>query len=259
MPRVTAPTPVPRRVFMAGAAATVAAAACSTSSRGAASPSSTTAPPSTASSSEQPPLPSFVSAGPRDRQQVALTFHVSGDPGLAARLLDLLKAHATPITAFVVGNWLEANPALASRFVDEGHELANHTYTHPGFSSLTRDQMTSEVTRCRDALTRIAGHGGDYFRPSGTANGVDDPGPTVIEVASAAGYPQVVGYDVDPADYLDPGATTIAERTRAALQPGSIVSLHFGYAGTIDALPAVITALDSRGLHPVVVRELLAS
>ena len=174
-------------------------------------------------------MPSFVSAGPRDRPQVALTFHVSGDAGLAASLLDLLRVDHVPITAFMVGNWLDANRDLGVRFLDDGHEVANHTYTHPTFPSLDQAAMTSEVVRCRDAITRLTGGGGRFFRPSGTANGTDAPAPVVIDVARAAGYQTVVGYDVDPADYQDPGATAVSQRTLASVQPGSIVSLHFGH------------------------------
>jgi peptidoglycan/xylan/chitin deacetylase (PgdA/CDA1 family) len=118
--------------------------------------------------------------------------------------------------------------------------------------------MVNEVTGCRDVLLRLAGQPGDYFRPSGTTNGTDDPAPAVLEASRAAGYAQVVGYDVDPADYQDPGAGAIVQRTLDALRPGSIVSLHFGHAGTIDALPDVFSALDARGLRPVSVHQLLS-
>jgi peptidoglycan/xylan/chitin deacetylase (PgdA/CDA1 family) len=199
-----------------------------------------------------------VSAGPRDRQQVALTFHVSGDASLAASLLDLLRENHVPITAFMVGNWLDANRDLGVRFLDEGHEVANHTYTHPTFPSLDQAAMTSEVVRCRDAITRLTGGGGRFFRPSGTANGTDPPAAVVIDVARASDYQTVVGYDVDPADYQDPGATAVSQRTLASLQPGSIVSLHFGHRGTIDALPSILSGLRSRGLAPVTMSALLA-
>ncbi|MEY2449224.1 MAG: hypothetical protein QOH79_2700 [Acidimicrobiaceae bacterium] len=260
MHRVSESRPVPRRAFIAGAAATAAAAACSTSTPRSTRSAAPTTPATEVSSpsSTSPVTPPFVSAGARDRTQVALTFHVSGDRAQAVRMLDLLKAHQTPVTAFIVGTWLEANADLVARFVDDGHELANHTYTHPTFPSLDRAAMTTEVAGCRDVLVRLAGRGGDYFRPSGTTNGVDDPGPTVIDVARVAGYPTVVGYDVDPADYQDPGATAIVQRTLDVLQPGSIVSLHFGHAGTIDAMPELLTALDARGLRPVAVNTLLA-
>ena len=249
---------MPRRTFVAGAAAVAATAACSSSAPRTAA-STTTSTPKSPPSTLTPPSPAFVSAGPRDRQQVALTFHVSGDRALAVRLLDVLKAHQVTITAFIVGTWLDTNGDLVARFIDDGHELANHTLTHPAFSSLDRAAMTSEVTGCRDALVRLAGTGGSYFRPSGTANGIDDPGAVVLEVAQAAGYSTVVGYDVDPADYQDPGASVITRRTSDAVQPGSIVSLHFGHAGTIDALPDIFTTLESRGLHAVAVNQLLAA
>lgn len=157
----------------------------------------------------------------------------------------------------MVGTFVEANPDIVRRFVDDGHELANHTYTHPTFPALSRSEMADEVTRCRDALARVAGNGGRFFRPSGTSDGTTDPGATVVEVARSAGYPTVIGFDVDPADYQDPGSSSITQRTIAALENGSIVSLHFGHAGTIDALPAILDAAASRMLTPVTMSTLL--
>lgn len=254
------PRPLPRRTFIAGALAATAAACSSGDSQGASSTAAPVAPVSTTgtSSSSIASPTRFVSSGPRDRQAVALTFHVSGDRDLATRLLDLVQGHGLTITAFMVGSWLEANADLAGRFVSDGHELANHTFTHPTFSSLDRDSMASEVTRCRDVLVRAAGDGGRFFRPSGTANGTDAPDSTVLGVAEAAGYSTIAGFDVDPSDYADPGARAVADRTIAAVQPGSIVSLHFGHTGTIDALPPILSALSARGLATVSLSQLLA-
>lgn len=252
-------TSFPRRTFIAGALAATAAACSSGSSH---SSTSTTSTPPAASgdttTSTTPAQTRFVSSGRRDRQETALTFHVSGDRDLAIRMLDLLRAHGVRITAFMVGSWLDANADLAARFVDDGHDIANHTYTHLTFPSLSRTQMTSEVDRCRDVLSRVVGNGGRFFRPSGTSNGTDDPGATVRAVAQSAGYELVVGFDVDPSDYADPGAGPVADRTLAKVQPGSIVSLHFGHAGTIEALPRIIDGLASRSLRPTTLTELLA-
>ena len=74
----------------------------------------------------------------------------------------------------------------------------------------------------------------------------------------AAGDATIAGFDVDPADYSDPGAGAVADRTIAAVQPGSIVSLHFGHSGTIDALPPILDALSRRNLRPVNLSALLA-
>ncbi|MBV9921070.1 MAG: polysaccharide deacetylase family protein [Pseudonocardia sp.] len=190
---------------------------------------------------------------------VALTFHTNGDPGLVTQLLDLVDARHAPVTFFVVGTWLDTNPGFAPRLVAAGHELANHTYTHPsGFDQQPVQVMAEEITRCRDTLARLVGQPGRWFRPSGTSNGVDDPGPDVRAQAAAAGYPTVIGYDVDPADYADPGSSAVIDRTLSAVRAGSIVSLHTGHQGTVDALPVILDGLHSRGLTPVTVSELFA-
>jgi peptidoglycan/xylan/chitin deacetylase (PgdA/CDA1 family) len=200
-----------------------------------------------------------VSRADRSASGVALTFHTNGDPGLVTRLLHLVGARQAPVTLFVVGTWLDANPGFAPRLVAEGHELANHTYTHPsGFDQQPVAVMAEEITRCRDTLARLAGQPGRWFRPSGTVNGVDDPGPVVLAQAAAAGYPTVIGYDVDPADYADPGASAVIDRTLSAVRAGSIVSLHTGHQGTVDALPAILDGLASSRLRPVTVSDLFA-
>ena len=259
-----------RRAFLAGAIALTATAACSSSSStGAASKTSgaTSAPTaSPASGSNAEPttsaaapsaLPPFVAHGRRDVQRVALTFHTNGDRGLAEQLLEAVEAAHVAITAFVVGSWLEANPDFAPRILDGGHELANHTYSHPTFPTLSAGAMTSEIVRCRDVLVSSAGSGGAWFRPSGTVNGTDAPSEQVLSLAAAAGYPTVLGFDVDPEDYRDPGADAIVRRTKDAVQPGSIVSLHFGHAGTVAAIPRILADLDRRGLEPVTAGTLL--
>jgi peptidoglycan/xylan/chitin deacetylase (PgdA/CDA1 family) len=215
-------------------------------------PATPTAPASTA-----PPAARFVVSGPTTKPRVALTFHTNGDLGLADQLLDELAQRHVKMTSFIVGNWLEANPGMAARIADGGHEFANHTYTHPSFLQLSRDAQLGEVIGCRDVLVRLTGGPGAAFRPSGTDDGTVSPGDQVLSVAAEAGYTTVLGFDVDPLDYDDPGAATVTERTLAAVHPGAIVSLHFGHAGTVQALPAILDGLEQRDLTPVTVSTLL--
>ena len=162
------------------------------------------------------------------------------------------------MTSFIVGNWLDANPTWAKKITDAGHELANHTYTHLSFLTLSRDAMLDEIVRCRDVLERLSGSPGEFFRPSGTDDGTAKLPDVVLDVAGEAGYRTVLGFDVDPHDYADPGADAVAQRTLAAVGPGSIVSLHFGHPGTIAAMPAILDGLDQKGLTPVHASQLLA-
>jgi len=258
---------LPRRTFLAAGAAAGAAAllaACSSGGGNGAGSATTstapvsTAPPSTTPTTTTPAVARFVDRGTDTRRRVALTFHTNGDLTLANQLLGVLAARQTVITAFVVGDWLDANPSWGKRLVDAGHEVANHTYTHPSFLTLSHDAMLTEITRCRDVLTRTTGTPGTLFRPSGTDDGTATPPATVLSVAAEAGYPTVLGFDVDPFDYQDPGADALVQRTLAAVQPGSIVSLHFGHAGTIAAMPAILDGLVQRDLTPVTASKLLA-
>ena len=193
--------------------------------------------------------------GSRDRKLVAFTFHGSGAPNLTLEMLDLTKRLSAPITVFAVGTWLKQYPDMTHRILDAGHELGNHTYTHPQLRGAGAATVSREVIGCRDVLAAQTGNGGRYFRPSGMEGNYPQ---VVMDEAGLAGYPVVCGFDVDPSDYLDPGAAAIEARVRQNLKPGSIVSLHLGHPGTVAAFPALVAGARARGLQPVLVRDLLA-
>ena len=256
---------IDRRAFLIAAAA-AGVAACSSSAKRAssastASTSSTSTSPTASTATAASAAPTgparFVATGPTGRQRIALTFHTAGTAAHFDALTAILDARHIVITAFIVGSWLDANLDRGRRLVASGHELANHTYNHLTFASLPPAQMASEITRCRDAIAKVAPDGGALFRPSGTDDGTAVPPAAVLAAAWDAGYPTVLGFDADPQDYTDPGATAVRDRTIAALHDGAIVSLHFDHQGTIDALPAILDAVHARGLTPVTASTLL--
>jgi peptidoglycan/xylan/chitin deacetylase (PgdA/CDA1 family) len=239
---------------------TPSAAVPSTPTSAASSTTGQAAPASSSTTAAGPPGPvtaTFVDHADNAGSNLALTFHTNGDLSLVQQLADVLSSHHAVATCFIVGNWLEANPSWAKKLTDAGHELANHTYTHPDFTTLTAATMATEITKCRDVIRRLTGSGGRFFRPSGTDDGTANPGPTIIDQAGKAGYPMVAGFDVDPFDYKDPGADAVRQRTLAAVHPGAIVSLHFGHPGTIAALPAILDGITAKGLTPVTMSRLL--
>ena len=257
---------VDRRTFLTAAAAAatgLVAIACSDGGSNAqangtsTSAAPTTGPPATTGASNAARAATFVDTGPVNRDRVALTFHTNGSLDLAQQLLDVLSAHSAVMTSFVVGDWLDANPTWADKITNAGHELANHTYTHPSFLTLSRDAMLDEIVRCRDVLERLSGSPTRFFRPSGTDDGTAALPDVVLDVAGEAGYATVLGFDVDPHDYDDPGADAVVQRTLAAVAPGSIISLHFGHPGTIAALPAILDGLEEKNLTPVHASQLL--
>ena len=244
-----------RRTFLAAAAAGLAA--CSKSVHRVVGSASTTtgAPPTEPPTTRHSGPSELFYAGPRDRKMVAFTFHGSGAPNLTQQMLGLTKQHSAPITIFAVGTWLQQNPSISHQILDAGHELENHTYTHPQLRGAGAATISREVVGCRDVLKAQTGSGGTYFRPSGMEGNYP---PVVMEEAGLAGYPVVCGFDVDPSDYLDPGAAAIEARVKAALKPGSIVSLHLGHPGTVAAFPTLVSDARAKGLEPVLVRDLLA-
>jgi len=247
--------PLSRRSFLVTAAA-AGLAACSRAAHRVTSrpqPAGTTAAPTLPA---LPPGPAAaVYFGPRDGKSVALTFHGSGDPSLTQELLAEAARLRVPITVFAVGTWLEQHPDMSRRILAAGHELENHTYTHPSLAGAPAVKVAEECRRCRDVLAAQTGNGGRYFRPSGIEGHYSQ---VILTQAGDNGYATVVGFDVDPLDYQDPGAAAIIARVRQALRPGSIVSLHLGHAGTVAAFPTIVTDVRSRGLEPVLVRDLLA-
>ncbi|MCU1591154.1 MAG: polysaccharide deacetylase [Frankiales bacterium] len=257
--------PRSRRTLLVAAGSAVLAA-CTSRARRAAAPASSgpatpAAVPSRTVTTALQPSPSASSGAARvvrhadtGRPEVALTFHGSGDPALAVRLLAAAEHDGATVTILAVGTWLQANPEMAARILKGGHALGNHTYTHPTLHRLSPSAIRSEVSRCAALLQRLTGSPGAAFRPSG--------GPTItppmVAAATASGYDLVLGYDVDPSDNLDPGASAVASRVLAGARPGSIVSLHLGHAGTVEALPHILSGLRSRGLHAVTAPRLLA-
>jgi len=195
-----------------------------------------------------------IGSGPRDVPAVALTFHGAGPAARTSAVLAVARAHGAHLTVFAVGQWLRANPALGRAILAEGHDLGNHTWSHQPMRRLTAAEAETEVSRGAAEVASVRGSAGLLFRPSGTPTST-----AVIRAAArAAGYQRCISYDVDPQDFLDPGASVVRDRTLAAVGAGSIVSLHLGHAGTVAALPGILSGLRTRGLRAVTVTELLA-
>lgn len=194
-----------------------------------------------------------VDRGPSHGSMVALTFHGAGDIEMARQILRIAAAKRARITVMAVGTWLDLNPGIARTILAGGHELGNHTWSHRDINAMPEEQMRQEVVRCRDALLRHAGVPGAYFRQSQSQKPTD----RMRTVAGAAGYRTCLSYDLDSMDWTDPGPVVVRDNLRAAAA-GSIVSLHLGHRGTVDALPGILDDLAARGLHPVTVSRLLA-
>jgi peptidoglycan/xylan/chitin deacetylase (PgdA/CDA1 family) len=149
---------------------------------------------------------------------------------------------------------LSAHPDLGRAIVAAGHDLGNHTWSHQTLPRLSSAAAHTEIARGATAVAAIKGSRPYLFRPSGTPTST----PTIRTQARASGYARCISFDVDPADYQDPGSATVVSRTLAGVRAGSIVSLHLGHPGTITALPSILAGLAARSLEAVTVTKLLA-
>ncbi|GGX99218.1 polysaccharide deacetylase family protein [Streptomyces hiroshimensis] len=200
-----------------------------------------------------PGLPAQIEHGPRTGKNVALTFHGQGEPKPVTELLGEAERAGARVTVLAVGTWLDAQPQLARRILDGGHELGNHTMHHLDICTMPAAAASAEITECAERLRRLTGGIGRWFRPSRARLATEQ----VARLARQAGYPHVLSYDVDSLDHTDPGPEAVRRTVLAAVRPGSVVSLHFGHAGTVAALPAILDGLHRRGLRAVTTTELL--
>jgi peptidoglycan/xylan/chitin deacetylase (PgdA/CDA1 family)/spore germination protein YaaH len=195
---------------------------------------------------------------------VSLTFDDGPDPEWTPKILDILKAKKVPATFFIVGENALAHPYLLNRIVDEGHELGNHSYTHPNLANASARKTRLELNATERLVEAYTGRGMRLFR----APYFGDAEPTTADellpavAAQQDGYLNV-GLHVDPNDWKRPGTDAIvatsvrevvADRDGMASgkddRSGNIVLLHDGggdRAQTVAALPRIIDALRARG------------
>jgi len=195
---------------------------------------------------------------------VALTFDDGPDAEWTPQILDILKAKHVVATFFVIGANAQANPDLIQRIVAEGHELGNHTYTHPNLADTPVQVDTLELNATQRLIEALTGRSMRLFRPPYIGdNEPGDPGDIIpVEIAQSLGY-LTVGERVDANDWSLPGVEAIVQRTIAqvarAPEGGDTILLHDAggdRSQTVAALPELIDQLRARGYTFVLASKL---
>ena len=194
----------------------------------------------------------FIRHGPLDRPQVALTFDDGPTPGVTDLILDELKRRDLKATFFMIGQRIAAAPDLARRVLDEGHDIGNHTYTHPKLTTMCDAEVVAEIERTQDAIAEHLHYGSAWFRPP---YGMLRQNQAHLLQARGLG---IVMWNVDPRDWSQPGESKIIETILKESKPGSIIVCHDSHRQTADSLPGAVTGLLDRGLTPVTLSKLLA-
>jgi len=206
-----------------------------------------------ASPMRPPRVPSQFSSVRTSRRIIALTFDDGPHPELTPRLLDILRQQGIRATFFVVGRNVEAHPEIARRIVAEGHEIANHSWSHPDLTKLGEQAMRREVEDTSAAIERATGRRVTKMRPPyGAIN------QRIREVLTKDHNLDVVLWSVDPLDWRKPGPSVVTQRLVDGATPGGILLAHDIQAGTIEAMPETIAQLKAKGYGFATVSQLLA-
>jgi peptidoglycan/xylan/chitin deacetylase (PgdA/CDA1 family) len=195
-----------------------------------------------------------VARGVTGRREVALTFDAGSDYRPSKKILDTLAAAGVKCTFFLTGEWVEKNPRTVKRIAAEGHEIGNHSWDHPPFTSLNTSDIQEQLDKTEEVIVAATGRSSrPYFRPP---LGARDE--RVRKVVGDDGY-MTIYWTLDSWDSVRKGITAeqIRDRVLGKIQPGSIVLMHCGSQASADALPEILEGLKARNLTPVTVGGIL--
>ncbi len=185
------------------------------------------------------------------RPWVALTFDDGPHPVLTERLMEVLKREGVPATFFVVGKMAVRYPDIVREIARQGHELANHTFSHPNLSHVKPGAMLNELAQTRAVIEKLSGQDTYLYRPPG---GVYSR--KTFKAASAAGYRMVL-WTVLTKDVNGTAISVMERKIHRHISDGGIVLMHSGIPNTIAMMPRVIADLRRQGYHFVTVSQLL--
>jgi peptidoglycan/xylan/chitin deacetylase (PgdA/CDA1 family) len=187
-----------------------------------------------------------------DGPYIALTLDDGPHGKLTPRLLDLLAARHIKVTFFVIGENVTEHPEIVARAAHEGHEIGNHSWSHPNFAKMSDDAVRRQLQRTDDAIKTATGARPTLLRPPyGSLSARQKRW-----IHDEFGY-RIVLWDVDPLDWKRPGPAVVRNRIVKQTRAGSIVLAHDIHPGTIEAMPAILDDLETKGFKFVTVSELI--
>jgi peptidoglycan/xylan/chitin deacetylase (PgdA/CDA1 family) len=194
----------------------------------------------------------IVSNGSLQQKEIALTFDAGSD-AIGIGILDVLKKHNVKATFFLTGSWADKFPSYAKRMADDGHDIGNHTYSHPDAVKTNSNVFVQDIIKAEEAIKRASGvTPRPYFRfPFGSYNA------EALKAVGSAGYPYSIQWTIDTIDWQQPAVEVIVSRIQSRASNGDIILMHIGGINTPEAVDRVIPILKSMGYNLVTLTELL--
>lgn len=212
----------------------------------------TTAPGSARADAASDAKGSFGPVDCRKAKCIALTFD-AGPGEDTPRLLDILKEKKVHATFFLLGkNHVKKHPATVRRLAAEGHEIANHTWSHEILTDKKPAEIRAELEKTQNAIAAITGKKPRLMRPP--QGRTDD---TVSGISKDLGLSQIL-WSATAKDYSTTDSALIRKRILDQAGKDGIILLHDIYKGTVPAVPGIIDALKKEGYTFVTVPQLMA-
>ena len=188
-----------------------------------------------------------------DQKKIALTFDAAWGNEDTADLLSILARNQIHATFFLTGSWVDAYPDDVKAIAAAGHDIGNHSQTHPEMSTLSKEQIRDELMQVHKNVKELTGQNMCFFRPP-----YGDYNNALIEQAKNCGY-YTIQWDVDSLDWKNYGVEPIVNTVlnHKSLRNGSIILMHNGAKYTAQALPKVIEGLQEKGFQIVPISKLI--
>ncbi len=187
----------------------------------------------------------------RNDGKIAISFDAAWGGDKTKKILDILDENGVKATFFLVDIWTQRFPELVQEIAARGHEIGNHSTTHPKMSSLSRDKIAQELETMSDNVEKLIGQRPTLFRPP-----YGDYNNDVVLTARQNGY-EVVQWSVDSLDWKNKGVQPLIDRATKNVKSGDIVLFHNDSQYIVEALPAVLKSYREQGLTPGPVSSVL--
>jgi peptidoglycan/xylan/chitin deacetylase (PgdA/CDA1 family) len=194
----------------------------------------------------------IIYSGSDEIKEVALTFDDGPHPVLTLQLLEILKRYHVRATFFVLGERVKLYPWTLQKIAEEGHEIGNHSYSHPSLDRLSNEQIENEISRTQEIIKNTIGIEPSLFRPP--------YGAYHHNASEICGEHQlkIVLWSVDPQDWLYRDENHVYEYVTHHVKNGSIILCHDIHSTTVYAIPQIIESLLEQGYEFKTVSEIFA-
>lgn len=187
----------------------------------------------------------------RNDNLISISFDAAWGGNQTLKILDILDEYEIKTTFFLVDIWTQRFPELVKEIAARGHEIGNHSTSHPQMSKLSREKILEELKIMSDNAQALTGVRPTLFRPP-----YGDYNNQVIELAREAGY-EAIQWSVDSLDWKNRGVEDLIRKSTQNVKSGDIILFHNDSKYILDALPAILKSYREQGFTVVPISRIL--